>query len=224
MKRLLLALCLLLPLPLAAAPAYVEGRHYLELALPQPTETGNKIEVREFFWYGCPHCWQLEPVLEKWLKKIPANAQFVRTPGTGGIWSVHAQTYYAFEALGVVNKLHVPFFQALQEEQRKPGFDQQHPERNPLYNENSIADFVARHGVNRQTFVDAFRSFSVRVKLDKSRQMNMEMGVRSVPTLAVDGRYITSPTMAGGDSQALKVVEFLIQKVARERKTGVKKP
>ena len=71
MKRLFLALTLLLPLPLAAAPAYVEGRHYLELALPQPTETGNKIEVREFFWYGCPHCFSLEPSLEKWLKTMP---------------------------------------------------------------------------------------------------------------------------------------------------------
>ncbi len=223
MKRLLLALCLWLPLPLLAAPAYVEGRHYFELALPQPTETGAKVEVREFFWYGCPHCWSLEPELGKWLKKMPANAQFVRTPGVGGIWRIHAQTYYTFETLGVLNKLHTPFFRALQDEQHKPGFDRQQPERNPLYNEKSIADFAASQGVDRKKFVDTFNSFGVRVKLDKARQMNTEAGISSVPMLLVDGRYLTSPTAAGGsNSEMLKVVEFLIQKVARERKPGKK--
>ena len=205
MKRLLLALTLLLPLPLAAAPAYVEGRHYLELALPQPTETGSKIEVREFFWYGCPHCWQLEPELEKWLKKIPANAQFVRTPGVSGRWLVHARAYYAFEMLGALNKTHVAFFRAMHEQNR------------PLDSEDALVQFAAANGVDKAKFREAFNSFGVRVKLDKARQMNMEMGVNSVPTLAVDGRYITSPTMAGDGPQALKVVEFLIQKVARER-------
>ncbi|MEK7796786.1 MAG: thiol:disulfide interchange protein DsbA/DsbL, partial [Pseudomonadota bacterium] len=200
MKRLLLALTLLLPLPLAAAPAYVEGRHYLELALPQPTETGSKIEVREFFWYGCPHCWQLEPELEKWLKKIPANAQFVRTPGVSGRWLVHARAYYAFEMLGALNKTHVAFFRAMHEQSR------------PLDSEDALVQFAAANGVDKAKFREAFNSFAVRMKLDKARQMNMEMGVSSVPTLAVDGRYITSPTMAGDGPQALKVVEFLIQK------------
>jgi len=205
MKRLFLALTLLLPLPLAAAPAYVEGRHYLELPLPQPTETGSKIEVREFFWYGCPHCWQLEPELKKWLKKIPANAQFVRTPGVSGRWLAHARAYYAFEALGALNKTHVAFFRAMHEQNR------------PLDSEDALVQFAVANGVDKAKFREAFNSFGVRVKLDKARQMNMEMGVSSVPTLAVDGRYITSPTMAGGDPQMLKVVEFLVQKVARER-------
>jgi thiol:disulfide interchange protein DsbA len=222
MKRLMWILVLLSALPAAAAP-YVENRHYFELALPQPTETGNKVEVREFFWYGCPHCWELEPALEKWLKTLPKNALFVRTPGVGGVWRVHAQAYYAFEALGVLNKLHVPFFQALQEEQRKPTFDREQPLRNPLYNENSIADFVARRGVDRKAFVETFRSFGVRVKLDKALQMNAEAGISSVPTFLVDGRYLTSPSMAGGNAQMFKVIEFLVQKVARERKSG-KKP
>ena len=212
MKRLFLALVLLLPLPLAAAPAYVEGRHYLELALPQPTETGNKIEVREFFWYGCPHCYDLEPAIEAWLKKLPRQAQFVRTPGVGGRWLIHARAYYAFESLGVLNRTHTAFFAALQEQKR------------PLGDETSLAQFAAENGVDREKFRQAFNSFGVRLKLDKARQMNMEMGVSSVPTLAVDGRYVTSPTMAGGDPQMLKVVEFLIQKVARERKAGTKKP
>ncbi len=213
MKRLFLALTLLLPLPLAAAPAYVEGRHYLELALPQPTETGNKIEVREFFWYGCPHCWHLESELERWVRKIPANVQFVRTPGVSGRWLAHARAYYAFEALGVLNKTHVAFFRAMHEQNR------------PLDSEAALARFAVENGVDQAKFREAFNSFGVRVKLDKARQLNMEMGVSSVPMLAVDGKYITSPTMAGGNPETLKVVEFLIQKVVRERKPPpAKKP
>ncbi len=210
MKRWLLALGLLLPLPLLAAP-YVENRHYLELALPQPTETGNKIEVREFFWYGCPHCWSLEPDLEQWLGKLPANAQFVRTPGVGGRWLVHARAYYAFEALGVVNRVHRPFFRAM------------HEQRRPLDSEEALTQFAAENGVDKNKFREAFHSFGVRVQLDRARQINMEAGVSSVPMLMVDGRYLTAPGMAGGNAQMFKVVEFLIQKAARERRTGTKK-
>lgn len=212
MKRLFLALCLLLPLPLAAAPAYIEGRHYLELALPQPTETGNKVEVREFFWYGCPHCWHLEPELEKWLKKIPANAQFVRTPGVGGRWLPQARAYYAFEMLGVIRKVHVPFFRAMHEQKR------------PLDSEDALIQFAAENGVDKAKFREAYNSFAVRLQLDKARQRNMEAGISSVPTFSVDGRYLTSPAMAGGNPEMLKVIEFLVQKVARERKAGAKKP
>src|SRR3989338_10192509 len=186
MKRLLLALCLLLPLSLTAAPAYVGGRPYLELALPQPTETGSKIEVREFFWYGCPHCFSLEPSLEKWLKTMPKNAQFVRTPGVSGRWLVHARAYYAFEALGALNKTHVAFFSTM------------HQQNRPLDSEDALVQFAAANGVDKAKFRETFNSFGVRMKLDKARQMNMEMGVSSVPTFAVDGRYITSPTMARG--------------------------
>lgn len=209
MKRLLLMLGLLLPLPLAAA-SYVENRHYFELALPQPTETGSKVEVREFFWYGCPHCWQLEPEVERWLRKMPANAQFVRTPGVGGRWLIHARAYYAFEALGALKRVHVPFFRALHEQKR------------PLDTEEALVQFAAENGVDKNKFREAFSSFGVRVKLDKARQLNMEAGISSVPTFLVDGRYLTSPAMAGGNGEMFKVVEFLVQKVARERKPGKK--
>jgi thiol:disulfide interchange protein DsbA len=212
MKRLVLVLLgLLLPLPLWAA-SYVENRHYLELALPQPTETGGKVEVREFFWYGCPHCKELEPELERWLKKMPANAQFVRTPGVGGSWLIHARAYYAFETLGVVNRVHAPFFRAM------------HEQRSRLDSEEALVQFAGENGVDKNKFREAFNSFGVRLKLDKARQLNMEAGISSVPTFLVDGRYLTSPTMAGGNRKMLKVVEFLVKKVARERKTGAKKP
>jgi len=209
MKRLLWVLALLWALPATAAP-YIENRHYYELALPQPTETGNRIEVREFFWYGCPHCWELEPALEAWLKKMPPGARFMRTPGVGGRWLVHARAYYAFEALSAADKVHRPFFRAM------------HEQRRPLDTEAALAQFAAENGVDPNKFREAFNSFGVRVKLDRARQMNAEAGISSVPTFLVDGRYLTAPGMAGGNAQMLKVVEFLIQKVARERRTGKK--
>lgn len=206
MKRLLMLLCLL-PLP-AAAATYVEGRHYAEIALPQAVETGNKIEVREFFWYGCPHCYDLEPAIEAWLKKLPRQAQFVRTPGVAPRWLAHARAYYAFEALGALGKTHVAFFKAL------------HVQKRPLEDEPSLLGFAAENGVDKEQFRQAFNSFGVRLKLDKARQLNLEMGIHSVPTLVVDGKYLTTPVMAGGNPEMFKVVEFLIQKAARERKGG----
>lgn len=210
MKRLMWVLVLCWALPAAAAP-YVENRHYLELALPQPTETGNKVEVREFFWYGCPHCWELEPTLDTWLKKLPTSAQFVRTPGAGGRWLVHARAYYAFETLGALPRVHKPLFRAM------------HEQRRPLDTEAALTQFAGENGVDQNKFREAFNSFSVRLKLDRARQINMEAGISSVPAFLVDGRYLTSPSMAGGNAQMFKVVDFLVQKVARERKLG-KKP
>jgi protein dithiol oxidoreductase (disulfide-forming) len=96
-----LALLLVLAIvPFASVQALQKGRDYVALAKPQPVETGNKIEVREFFWYGCPHCYALEPALTNWLKHKPANVEFIRTPATAPNWVLHAQAYYAFASLG----------------------------------------------------------------------------------------------------------------------------
>ncbi len=204
--RKLFALFLLAALPCAAAAAPEEGRDYLELAFPQPVETGNKIEVREFFWYGCPHCDALEPALRAWLRKKPADVEFVRTPGVAPHWLVHAQAYYAFESLGVVEKVHQAFFDAYHRGQRR------------LDTPEEIADFAARHGVDRESFLRTFHSFGVRVKLERAKQLNAAFGIHSVPTLVVDGKYLTSPTMARGDEAALSVVDKLIERARRERR------
>src|SRR3990170_7019068 len=88
-----------------AHAGFEEGRHYMVLPFPVAVETGNKIEVREIFWYGCPHCYVLEPGLSQWVKKLPANTQFVRTPGTASPrWAIHGQAYYTFDALGITAK------------------------------------------------------------------------------------------------------------------------
>ena len=208
MKRWMGAgLIMLLLLPGLAPAAVVEGRHYMEVPFPATVETGKKIEVREFFWYGCPHCYVLEPALEKWLKQLPSNAQFVRTPGTASpAWRIHAQAYYTFEALGEADKWHSAFFKAVQEHHQE-------------YNDASgIEKFAVAHGIDKQKFQDAFNSFGVRLKLEKDIQLNQDLNINSVPTIVVDGKYLTSPAMAEGEDNFFQVLDFLIKKAAQERK------
>lgn len=201
----LLAICVL-ALPFGAHAAFEEGRHYLEVPFPQPVETGNRIEVREFFWYGCLHCHTLEPVLDRWLRTKPKNVEFVRTHWTIPSTSVQAQAFYAFQDLGALDKLHGAFFRAIHAHGRR------------LDDEASIAQFVAEQGLDPAKFRAALTSFGVRLNVDKAKRLNDAYGINSVPTVVVDGKYITSPAMAGGEEAMLKVVEELIQKAAKARK------
>ncbi|BAU46614.1 DSBA oxidoreductase [Sulfurifustis variabilis] len=206
MKRLLaLTVSLLVLAPVLAFGGFEEGRHYAEVPFPQPVETGKQIEVREFFWYGCPHCYTLEPALNRWLSRKPANVAFVRTPGTAQRWLTHAQAFYAFEALGVTERLHPAFFEAVQ--RGKPRLD----------DEQSLVQFVKEHGVDPAKFREAFASFGVRLNVEKAKRLNEAYGINSVPTITVDGKYVTSPSLAGGEEAVFKVIEFLVQKAARER-------
>ena len=204
-------LAMLMLFPALARAEFAEGREYLQVPFPTAVETGNKVEVREIFWYGCPHCYVLEPGLARWLKKLPANAQFVRTPATASPrWVIHAQANYTFEALGAMDKLHNAFFKAVQEQ---PG---------AFNDENAIADLVARHGIDRKKFTEAFNSFGVRLKLEKAKQVNQDLNINSVPTMVVDGKYLTSAAMAGGEEPMFKLLDQLISKAAKERKKPAK--
>ena len=185
---------------------FQEGAQYIRLSSPGTVETGDKIEVREFFWYGCPHCYALEPLIESWRKRMPANAQFVRTPGVASRWLVQAQAFYAFEADGVLEKVHGPFFDAIHRQGRR------------LDDEESIAAFVAEQGLDADKFRRTFSSFGVRLKVDRAKKLNVEYGVSSVPTLVVDGKYLTSPSMVGQQETVMQVVDFLVKKAAAERK------
>lgn len=206
MKRILIGLCLSLTLvPLGAATALEKGRDYVALSQPQPVETGSKIEVREFFWYGCPHCYALEPKLEEWLSRKPANVEFIRTPATAPRWLVHAQAFYAFAALDATDRTHGALFRAIHEGNRR------------LNDEKSLADFAKEQGINPAKFREAFESFGVRVKLQKAKQINQAFQVTSVPTFEVDGKYVTSAGMAGGEAELFSVIDQLIKKAAHER-------
>jgi thiol:disulfide interchange protein DsbA len=204
---------MLMLFPVLTRAEFTEGRQYMQVPFPTPVETGNKVEVREIFWYGCSHCYALEPGLTHWLKKLPANAQFVRTPATAAPrWVIHAQVYYTFEALGAMEKLHGAFFKAAQEQP------------DAVNDEKGIADFVARHGIDRKKFTEAFNSFGVRLKLEKAKQVNQDLNINSVPTLVVDGKYLTSAAMAGGEEPLFKLLDQLISKAAKERNKKAAKP
>lgn len=193
------------------AAAFEAGKEFQELPFPPPVETGAKIEVREFFWYGCPHCYTFEPALKGWLKRRPANVEFIRTPGAAPHWLIHAQTYYAFEALGILDRLHEPMFRAVQ------------ADRQGLRDEGSIAAFVGAQGADAAKFREAFRSFGVRMKVERAKKLNGEYMVSAVPLVVVDGKYVTGPSMAGGEEQAIKVLDYLITRATRERASPAKR-
>lgn len=208
MKRLASASLLLFGLVLPAIGAdFQEGQDYVRLQQTQPVETGDKIEVREVFWYGCPHCYDLEPFLNTWLKTKPANVQFVRMPGIfRKNWEAHAKAFYAFEALGVLDKLHTPFFEAI------------HAQNQPLSDEESIAEFAARHGIKKDAFKRAYNSFQVDSRIRNAVQAAQRYGIEGVPSLIVDGKFRTDGPMTKSYDRLMQVVNYLVKRSEAERK------
>lgn len=207
MRKLLALVVIALAFAAPAAPAkdFLEGVEY-ETVRPQKVETRDKIEVREFFWYGCSHCYTFEPHLQKWLKRKPANAQLVRTPAVfNPQWAIHARAYYAFEALGITDKVHEPLFAAL------------HVERRRLMDADSIAAFVAEKGGDKKAFLEAYNSFGVQASVNRAEQAGRAYAIEGVPVVFVDGRYMTNATLAGGYDRLTEVIDFLVRKAAAER-------
>ncbi len=192
--------------PGLSAADFELGTHYVELGFGAQARSGDKIEVREFFWYGCPHCYRLEPYLERWLERLPQDVEYVRTPGVARRWIPHAQAFYTFEALGVTEKVHRAFFDSI------------HKEGKQLADEASIAEFLAAYGIDEKSFRETYNSFGIRTKVEKARQLNFRYGISSVPMLTVNGKYKTSAVMAGGEAQLMRLIDHLVDKIRQERK------
>jgi len=209
MNKLVLALLMAFTFALpAAAEQYVEGVQYTELFQRQPVVTGDKIEVRELFWYGCPHCFDFEPDLNTWRKSMPKDAAFVRMPAVlRDNWEPHARAYYAFQALGVTDKLHSVLFDAI------------HVKKEKLFDADALADFAAAHGIDRKAFLDAYNSFGVDSEVRKAKLLGRQYEADGVPTIIVDGRYRTTAHMAGGFDQLVKLMDYLVAKAKQERGT-----
>jgi len=206
MKKWVILLCSLCILPgLAyAATDYKEKIHYESILPAQPTSTDGKVEVVEMFWYGCPHCNNLEPHVERWLKKIPANAEFVRMPAIfRPDWGLHARAYYTAEILGVLDKTHIAMFEAIHKQKRK------------LASDKEIQALFAEHGVSEKDFKRVFRSFAVEAKVRRAKDMSERYGIKGVPALIVNGKYRTGSQLAGGNSNIFRVVNFLVDKEAK---------
>lgn len=204
----LVVLGLALTLGIATAQDYQAGKQYHKVEPPQPTTTGDRIEVIEFFSYGCSHCFEFQPKLERWLQQAGKDIELVRVPVTFDrpSWALLAKAYYAEKALNVIGQIHDPLFAAI------------HVKDQHFGDEQELADFFAQHGVKRQTALDALNSFAVDVDLRRAKRMVRTYSVRGTPSIAVAGKYLVDPSDTGGQEAMLEVVDFLINKERSLRK------
>ncbi len=180
---------------------------YETLSPAQPTQHPDKVEVIEFFWYGCPHCYRFEPALTAWLKNKPDNVEFIRQPAIfSSLWGKHAKAYFTAEALGVVEKVHADFFDAIQNKKQK------------LTSEDELAKFFVAHGVNEADFRTAYHSFLVDTKMRQARSMAPRYGITGVPALVINGKYKTNGPLAKSQANMIKVMNELIEKESKALK------
>ena len=212
MNKLLYALALTLPLLLNATPAAAlqAGTDYLELVPPQHTDVKKgQIEVVEFFWYRCPHCYHLEPALNAWAKKQAKDVVIKRVPAVlNESWAPLTRAYYALDALGLQPKMHDEVFNAIHGQ----GMDLNPPE--------AFFDWAVTKGVDRKKLANAYNSFGVNSKVMRAQRMTKDYKINGVPSFAVNGKYVTSAYMTGGEE---KLFEVLDQLIAMEHKPGRKK-
>ena len=192
-----------------AAAALVEGTNYGRLKVPVPVESGKKIEVIEFFSYGCPHCAELETQLSPWLAKLPADVQFRRVPVFfQPNWVNLGKIYYTLEALGEDAKQSQAVFAAI------------HGGNQSLWNDKTFLDWAASKGLDRKKVEDMYNSFAINGKMNRAKQLAQTYNIQSVPTLIVDGKFITASDKVGGHAQLPAAIDELIAKARAERPKG----
>lgn len=183
-----------------------QGKEYTLVSPAQPTETGKNIEVLEFFSYACPHCHDLEPVLNPWAKKLPGDVTFRRLPAVfSDKWMIFTRIFYAAEAMGVLDKLHPAIFNAT------------HVQRIDLTNEKTLQEWVGKQGVDGKKFAEIYASFTVMSKAQRAKQLTRAYGITGVPAIVVEGKYLTSASQTGGNDQLLTTLDELIRKVRQDR-------
>ncbi len=208
MKKLLVSLLLIVNaafLPATAQSAaqdenFKAGVHYKELGLPASGSADN-VEVLEFFWYGCPHCYTFEPYINGWKKTMPAGVSFSRVPAIfRPDWEVQARTYYALSNMGVIEDIHGKIFSAM------------HKDKKRLDKKDLLIDFVVSNGVDRNKFLEEYKSFSVDSMVRKSKKKQTAYQIQGVPSLVINGKYLTSGSMAGSYDNMVKIINHLIAK------------
>lgn len=181
----------------AMAAEFQAGKDYTVVANPIKVDVPGKIEVREFFWYGCPHCFKLEPHMQAWLKKIPKDVNFLRTPAAmNSVWEQGARGYYVSEALGVRKKTHIPLFHAIHEGNQQ------------IFDQKSQAKFFTKYGVPEAKFNSLFNSFAITAKVAQSNKLAAQLQLTGVPAVVVNGKYIVQ----GEDGKVTQVVSYLVDK------------
>lgn len=173
---------------------------------PISVSTGDKIEVTELFWFGCGHCFALEPSLKSWQKDIPENAELVKVPAIfSKRWEFHAQAFYTMQALGLSDEANDKFFRYI------------HVQRKSIDNLEKLVKFLADFDKTEEQVTAAFNSFEVDTKLRNARKITRASGANGVPAMLVDGKYRTSQSMSGSNDEMFEVVNQLIDKAAAER-------
>ena len=207
MKNLFIALSIFLAFTLpSAAQEFQEDVNFFPLLVEQPVRTGDQIEVLEIFWYGCPHCYALEPYLKKWLKNKPEFVEFVQLPAVlNRSWAFDARVFYTFVALGLMDELHEAYFDAI------------HQDRRRMKNVEQVASWAQEQGIDPKLILDTFNSFGVDSMLANATQMSGRYEADGVPTIIVDGKYRTTVSLAGGHNEIIDLINYLAQRAKSER-------
>jgi thiol:disulfide interchange protein DsbA len=206
-----------------ASPASpVAGTDYKVLDQPQQTDSGKKVEVTEFFWYACPHCYAFEPDLVKWIAAQGDKIVFKRVPiAFRDTFIPQQKLYYALEAMGKVGEMHKKVFDAI------------HAERKRLDTDNAILEFVESQGIDKAKFQDVYNSFAVQTKVNRVPKLQEAYRIDGVPMVAIDGRFVTAPSIVGDTKDmrgkperelhaaTLQVMSALVAQVAKQ-KAGAK--
>ena len=199
-----LCFAVLFALPLAAAAQQQFG--YSEVNPPQPVDAKGKIEVVEFFWYGCPHCYNLEPHIEAWLKRLPPDVEFRRIPAVfNQRWAHDAAIYYTLESMGLLDKLHRPLFDAI------------HKDRLQTDNQAALSEWLQKHGVDPKKFIDTMKSFGVQSKTRRATQQTVAYKIDGTPAMAVQGRYTVSADQGKSQQGMLQAVDQVVAMVRKQK-------
>ncbi|MFV0477035.1 MAG: thiol:disulfide interchange protein DsbA/DsbL [Parahaliea sp.] len=206
-KNLIASLTLTLLVPVAAfAQEWVEGENYDLIIPPMHTEDSDKIEVTEFFWYGCGHCYNFEPLVTQWKKTLPDDVKAVSSPA---VWNkpmeMHARAFYAAQVLGVLDTMHPALFQAMNVDRKR------------LSSDDEIKAIFVANGVSGDDFDKAYNSFGVSSQARQANARARTAKITGTPEMAVAGKYRISTAKAGGQANMLKVASFLIEKERTER-------
>lgn len=203
-QGLLAAVLSLFAVACHASDAYTEGKNFRQVAKVQAPADPKRITVQEFFWYGCPHCYHLEPEVEAWLKTKPADVDFERVPNTLGrpIGELHQRAFYIAKALGILDKTHKPLFDAI------------HAQGFPMNSLESIRDlYVEKAGITPAQFDGIAQSFVINGDMQRADGLAVDYGITGTPTIVVGGKYAID-----AQENIFKVVDFVVAKVRKERK------
>ena len=205
LRKALTILLTLLGIAAFAPAASAQSPLFSTLAPPQPVEGGGKVEVTEFFWYGCPHCYAMEPTINAWLKTKPQDVVFKRVPTYNEGWAPMVSLYYTLEAMGVLEQYHAKVFEAI------------HKYNVNLNNKGKRDEWLKANGIDPAKFAEVEKSFTVATKIQRAKQLTQAYKVDSVPRFFVNGKYYTSAEQAGGAEKIFLVIDQMVNLARKEK-------